>query len=192
MRTTTALLLTLCALPALAEGPLAFGVKGGLPLQDLVDAKSPYVSDFKKFTLGPMLDLDLPGGFGLEFDMLYKGTGYRYADSSATASSWEFPFVAKYRFPAVVAKPYVGAGVAFRHIGDVKALLAPGDLLTKDQGSRGFVVEGGVRFNLKLVKLAPELRYTHWGNSPFTVGNTASSIVKYRQNQVEFLIGLTF
>jgi hypothetical protein len=192
MKTTTALLAVLCAAPAFCAGPLAFGVKGGVPFQDLVDAKQPYMSSFKKWTLGPMIELDLPAGFGIEMDMFYKGTGYTLASQSATGSSWEFPLVAKYKFKAAVARPYVGAGIAFRHLGDFAKLASPGDLLGRSQGSRGLVLEGGVRFDLKLAKLAPEIRYTRWDNSPITIGSVSSSFLRYRQNQVEFLIGLSF
>lgn len=192
MKITKALFAVLCAAPAFAAGPLAFGLKGGVPFQDLVDAKSPYTSTFRKWTLGPVIELDLPAGLGVEFDMLYKGTGYTYSTESAKSASWEFPLLVKYKFPAAVARPYLGAGIAFRHLGDLGQLTAPGQLLTKSQGSRGFVFEGGVRFDLKLVKLSPELRYTRWDNSPITIGSVGSSFLKYRQNQVEFLIGLTF
>lgn len=192
MKTTAALLTVLCAAPAFAAGPLAFGLKGGVPFQDLVDAKQPYASSFKKWTLGPMIEVDLPAGIGIELDMLYKGTGYTLSSQSVTAASWEFPLVVKYKFPGVVARPYVGAGVAFRHLGDLGQLASPGQLLDKSQGSRGFIFEGGVRFDLKLAKLAPELRYTRWDNSPLTIGSVGSSFLNYRKNQVEFLIGLTF
>ena len=35
------------------------------------------------------------------------------SNSSTTGSAWEFPIMAKYRFHAPVARPYVGAGIAF-------------------------------------------------------------------------------
>jgi hypothetical protein len=192
MRTTTLLFAVLCALPAFGAGPLAFGIKGGMPFQDLVDAKPPYESVFKKWTFGPMIEIDLPGGVGAEAELLYRGTGYRYAEQDTKVGSWEVPVLLKYRFPAAVARPYIGAGVSFRHIGDLKQLSAPGQLLEKSQGSRGYVFEVGVRLDGKLAKLSPEIRYTRWDNSPITVGSVGSSFLKYRQNQVEFLIGLTF
>ena len=188
-------LLTAVLFPAVslfAAGPLAFGLKFGVPLGDMIDAKAPYQSAFKRWTLGPVIDLDLPAGFGAELDMLYKGTGYTINSQSTAAASWEFPLVAKYKIGKGPVRPYVGAGVSFRHLGDLQQLGDPSLLFDKSQGSRGFVMEGGVRFNLKLVKIAPELRYTHWDNSPITLGNLSSQVVNYRQNQVEFLVGITF
>ena len=187
-----ALCLILISVPLMAAGPLAFGVMAGVPLQDLIDAQAPYQSLMKKWTIGPVIDLDLPKGIGVEMDLLWRGAGYRYNTSDQTASSWEFPLMLKYKFPGKVVRPFLGAGITFRHLGDLGLLTAPGQLLTKSNGSRGFVFGGGLRFSLKLVKLAPQLRYTHWDNSPLTIGTLTSSVVNYRKSQVEFLIGLTF
>jgi hypothetical protein len=175
--------------PAFGAGPLAFGVKGGTALNDLVDAQAPVQSLFRRWTLGPMIDLDLPLGLGVEFDALYRSTGYEVSPNLQTSSSsWEFPLLVKYKFKGAVARPYVGAGVSFRHIGDLSLLNQPAQVFQFQSGSTGFVMEGGVRIDLKLIKLAPELRYTYWGNQPLKIGN----LVQYGQNQVEVLIGLTF
>ena len=190
-----ALLLTclVSAVPVMAAGPLAFGVKGGVPLVDLVNAQAPYKSIFNNWTFGGVIDLDLPLGLGAEFDLMYYGSsGYSFNGQSTSAGAWQFPLLLKYKFGKGPVRPYVDAGIAFRHLGDIKQLGDPSLIFSKSQGSRGFVFGGGVRFDLKLIKLAPELRYTHWDNSPITLGNLASQVVNYRQNQVEVLIGLTF
>lgn len=183
------LFLILAAAPAFAAGPLAFGVKGGAALNDVIEAQPPIQSMFQRWTLGPMIELDLPLGLGVEFDALYRSTGYQVSPNlESTAASWEFPLLLKYKFPGAVLRPYVGAGVSFRNIGDLSLLNQPSQLFQFQNGSRGFVMEVGARFDLKLIKLAPELRYTYWGNQPLNVGN----VLKYGQNQVEVLIGLTF
>ena len=190
-----ALLLTclFSAVPAMAAGPLSFGVIGGWPLVNLVDAKAPYTSIFNKWAVGGVIDLDLPFGLGTELDLMREGnSGYSIGSLTTSAGAWQFPLLLKYKFGKGPVRPYVGAGIAFRHLSELKQLGDPTLLFTQSQGSRGFVFEGGVRFNLKLIKLAPELRYTHWDNSPITLGSLASQVVNYRQNQVEALIGLTF
>jgi len=181
-------LLLFCTASAFGAGPLAFGVKGGTALQDLVDAQGSAQSLFRKWTLGPMIDLDLPAGFGVEFDLLYRSTGYRIGATETTSGSWEFPLLVKYKFPGVVMRPYIDAGISFRHIGDLSLLGQPQQLFQFENGSRGLVIGAGFRLDLKLVKLSPELRYTYWGNQPLRVSN----VVNYRQNQVEALFGLTF
>jgi len=135
-----------------------------------------------------MIELDLPLGLGVEFDMLYRSTGYRVGSAETTSSSWEFPLLVKYKFPGVVMRPYIDAGISFRHIGDLSLLGQPQQVFQFENGSRGLVLGAGLRFDLKLIKLSPELRYTYWGNQPLNITN----VVTYRQNQVEALVGLTF
>ena len=75
----------------------------------------------QRFTVGPMLEVRLPLGLGVDFDALYKrfnqtrtGVGIT-GTASKTGSSWEFPLLAKYRFGSWPAKPYVEGGVSFYH-----------------------------------------------------------------------------
>lgn len=170
-----AILCLLAAAPLSAQ--LHFGLKGGAALNDLVDASGNIESRFRRWTLGPMAELDLPLGLGAEFNALYRSTGYRAAEDN-TAYNWEFPVLVKYRFPGVGIRPYVGAGWSFRHIGDIPRFAA---------GSQGFVVSGGVRINAVLFKLSPEIRYTRWGS-----GSPGPLSVRSGQNQIEGLIGLFF
>ena len=67
----------LCAVLALGlqAQSVHFGVKGGMPLNDAIDAAGSFKSDFKHFTFGPMVDVFLPGGLGVEANALYKKTG---------------------------------------------------------------------------------------------------------------------
>src|SRR5438128_584707 len=101
------------------------GVKGGIPFGDvftLGDVFAAFNSHTQRFTVGPMLDVRLPFGFGIEFDALYKrydqtGPSIRAGSTvSKTGSSWEFPLLGKYRFGSAFAKPDVEAGVSFNHL----------------------------------------------------------------------------
>jgi hypothetical protein len=168
--------------PARAQS-LEWGVKGGMPLNDAIDAAGNFKSQFKRFTLGPTLEANLPLGLSVELDALYKRTGY--SDSTEyTTGSWEFPLVAKYKLPGEHLRPYVAAGASFRHIGDIPHLL--------DNGSKGFILGAGLKMDLKLVKFSPEIRWTHWGNDVFRISVPQGTSLHSAANQAEFLIGLTF
>ncbi len=181
----------LCAVLALGlqAQSVHFGVKGGLPLNDAIDAAGSFKSDFKHFTFGPMVDIFLPGGLGVEVDALYKKTGYTLSATSTTAAeshsapSWEFPLLLKYRLPGEALRPYFSGGYVFRNIGDMSRL--------DRSGSHGLALGAGLMIDLKLVKLSPEIRYTRWNNDVF--GGSGSPVtIKSVKNQAEFLIGFTF
>lgn len=168
--------LFLCA--PLSAQLINWGVKGGVPFNDAVKTAGNFQSNFSRWTLGPVVEVNLPAGLGLELDALYRRTGY--SDSTAYHSgSIEFPLLAKYKFPGTLARMYVDGGFVFRHIGDIPQL--------QDANSKGFVFGAGFRYDLKLIKISPELRYTRWGNEPLQLPS-----VKSARNQMEFLIGITF
>ena len=63
----------------------------------------------------------LPLGLSVEFDALYRHFSYTNVLGSAgnavtsvgSSGNWEFPLVAKYKFPSKIVRPYVEAGVAW-------------------------------------------------------------------------------
>ena len=108
--------------------PFSFGVKGGLPLTDFVNAVNTQnftaSANTHRYIVGPTAELRLPFGLGVEFDVLYRHFGYdssggisgitsTFTTRDTTGSAWEFPLLAKYRFPAKVLRPFVDAGVAW-------------------------------------------------------------------------------
>jgi hypothetical protein len=181
MKQTVALMFFVC-LPVAAQ--FHVGVKGGAALTDALDPSGDFESRFRRWTLGPMVELDLPLGLGVEFNALYRKTGYfgptgRAEFSTPTdndANSWEFPLLAKYKFPGVV-RPYLAGGWAYRNISDVGFL---------GGNSNGLVFAGGIRINALMLKISPEIRYTRWNNEPATGG------LNTNRNQFEILVGLTF
>ena len=162
---------------------LHWGVKGGIPLNDALDASVAYKSNFHHWTLGPVVEVDLPAGFGLEADLLYRRMGYSVVglngDTAHNSNAFTIPVLAKYKFPGKVARLYVAAGFSFRALSDVPNLW--------ESTSKGYVLGAGFRYNLGVVKISPELRYTHWGNDVFRMTNLSSV-----KNQTEFLVGITF
>jgi hypothetical protein len=129
------------AAAALAQ-PLTFGVKGGAPLSDFLDAASieagggsfsrslAYQAATKRYIVGPTVELRLPAGFSIELDALYRRMNYTgqtgsvysatITSSSATANAWEFPLLLKYKFGTGAARPYVDAGFVWDTLSGLK------------------------------------------------------------------------
>ncbi len=151
-------------------------------------------SDSKNFLIGPTIEVRLPLGFAVEADALYRplslsvltGTAPGFGGfllgtpaSSSHYASWEFPVLAKYRFPLPFLKPYLEAGPSFRAISS---------RFPQHLSDKGVTAGIGVEAKLPHFSLAPELRYTHWGSDsgyPTSAFHPVSN-----QNQLEFLIGL--
>lgn len=178
--------LIVLAVPAAAQ--LHVGVKAGAPLADVTETVGArnWNNLPSHWVLGLMLDVDLPADLGIEFNALYRRVGYEGATLDQTPALrwkardevWDFPLIAKYRFPGAVVRPYAGAGWSFRKLNDLVRL---------GSGSSGFVLSGGLRADVLVLKLSPELRYTRW-----TGGEDVRPVFRARKNQVEFLVGITF
>jgi hypothetical protein len=108
-----------------------------------------------------------------------------YSRFGGNYGSWEFPILAKYRFSFPVVKPYLEAGPSFR-----AGSAPPLSRLASD----GVTVGTGVDLHLLFLHISPEIRYTRWASdSPTSPGSPlAVTYVLSNQNQVEFLVGLTF
>ncbi len=201
------LLFLLAAAPA-AFGQLSFGLKAGVPLTDTLDvAKSVsngYTTNTKRYTVGPMVELRLPWGLGVEVDALYKNVNYNgtttASSSSTTGSAWQFPVLAKKRFGDGAVRPYIGAGPAFQHLFSLKQVtrfFTGGSSSTTDNPAEidnrsgiGGVLEGGFELHLGPLKLSPEIRYTRWGSPSFV--STFRQALDLNRNQAEFLLGIAF
>ena len=176
---------------------ISYGVRGGIPLNDAfnvavktLDPVSRAQIDAKVVTnhlvIGPTMEVRLPLGLGLQVDALY--TRHKLTTSSGTnsASSWEIPLLAKYRFPGLVLRPFVEGGVSFQRFGDIANLVTT---LSSDRSRRGFVMGAGMEAHLAKVRLAPEIRWTRWGDAKFI---TTPAALFNSSSQFEFLVGLTF
>ena len=141
-----------CLLLAAASSAFAqhisVGIKAGVPLTGLL--RTEYVSgrccgevatQTRRYTIGPVVDIGLPLGFGVEFGALYKRfdqqslavttTGYVIIDEdnsyaitqtagvSAVGHSWEFPLAVQYRFSKSAIPPYLEGGVSFNRLSNV-------------------------------------------------------------------------
>ncbi len=128
-----------------------------------------------------MVELDLPKGLGVELDALYRRVGVGYPARGTTEfhdGLWDFPVLAKYRFPGVGFRPYVGGGWTYRKLNDL--------LREPASSSNGGVVAAGIRLAFGPIRISPEFRYTRWPAKDF------QPEFRGRKNQFEFLVGLTF
>jgi hypothetical protein len=180
-----------------AEHILSFGIKGGVPLTDAfsdhtitgVDTITRTFSDSRNYVIGPMVELNLPFGFSVEADALYRPLNLAtdvtvvpqpVRRSVANINSWEFPILGKYHFlHTPIVKPYVEAGPIFRHAGSEGSYLS----------SSGFALGGGIDVKVLLVKITPEIRFSRFGGDA-----TVRSFIAAPSNltQAEFLIGISF
>jgi outer membrane protein W len=184
----------LMPLGAFAQLPISLGVKGGWPLTyALSDSNGPgltrFYSNSREFIVGPMVELRLPFRLSVEADALYHPfdvtTNTSNVISDTSYSVWEFPILAKYHFGGRFLDPFVGVGPEFR--------TRPGGLFSQNItniSNNGFVLTAGLDLKLKLIRISPEIRYTHWGSD--SAATAPVTAVSSNQNQAALLIGLTF
>lgn len=205
------LLLLLVGSAALAQ-PFSAGIKGGLPLTDFlseVQGTSDIVTNH--YLVGPEVEVRLPLGLSVEFDALYRHFSYtnvlgsvgNAVTSVGSSGNWEFPLVAKYKFPSKIVRPYVEAGVAWDTLAGLKntvseavcggsagpvcnALLAPPAATSK--GTMGVVIGGGLDIHAIVIHVSPEIRFTRWAQQYFNL----SGVLNSGKNQAELLVGFTF
>jgi hypothetical protein len=135
--------LILAAAPSVFAQHVSVGIKGGVPLTDVVESESSvlfFQAETKRYTIGPVVDIGLPLGFGIEVGAMYKRfnqksitittTGFIFtpeesfpiqqnANISAVGHSWEFPVAFQYHFFKSLIRPYVEGGVSFNHLSNV-------------------------------------------------------------------------
>jgi len=201
----------------LAAQPIGFGIKGGLPMNDFLNAASNQNFRFdtttNRYIIGPSVELRFPFGLGIEFDVLYRHFGYSsfsstsgitatITDARTSASAWEFPLVAKYKFKgAPLVHPFVEAGVSWDKLSGLTQAVTTtvASVINSSSTSnpaalnqditRGFVLGGGVDIKALVIHIVPEIRYTRWGAKHFI---DPSGLLNSNQNQGEFLIGIKF
>ncbi len=129
------------------------------------------------FLIGPTVELRLPFGLGIEVDALYRKVSF------PSSASWEFPILGKWRTPGKgPVRPFIAGGVAFQRNDILRAAQAgPGATAS------GFVMGAGIEARLKLIRLAPEVRYVRWtSHFPFRGADLTN------RNQFDLLVGVTF
>jgi len=205
-------LLLLFSAGALTAQPIGFGIKGGLPFNDFLNAASNQSFHFdtttNRYVLGASVELRLPFGLGVEVDALYRHFGYNWAGNSGgtsynargTGSAWEFPLLGKYKFKGIpLVRPYVEAGVAWDRLSGLTETVSaaagavingnPFSPVVSKEVTTGFVIGAGLDIRALILHVTPEIRYTRWADQHLTSPN---SLLTSNQNQAEFLVGITF
>jgi hypothetical protein len=184
--------LVLLAVPGLMLGQhldfgFGFGVKGGVPITDIFETTGIITSPASltrsnDYLVGPVVELRLPFGFALEADGIYRSAEYNLTSPNVNArlnaSAWELPYLAKFRFPIPLLKPFVSAGGAYRTFTDLPANITP--------AHNAFVIAGGLELRIRRVRLSGEMRWLRWGEPSTSTG------VRLTQNQGEVLFGVVF
>jgi opacity protein-like surface antigen len=210
------LLLFLLGAASCFSQPFSAGLKAGVPLTDFISTVETGQVNFttatNRYIIGVGAELHLPAGFGIELDALYRHLNYASVGTStglsvvtvstnATTNAWEFPLMAKYRFPGKIARPFVGAGVAWDSLqglsqtirttiaGTTTTTTTSNPTQLKNNVTTGFVMGVGLDVHALVIHVSPEIRYTRWGAKHFLDPNGGMSS---NQNQAEFLVGITF
>lgn len=161
----------------------SLGVKAGVPLTDAVhgvsDGTTSVFTDTSRWIVGPTAEVRLPFRLSFEVDALYRRQNYTLSGANFAqgfaANDWQFPFLGKYSFGEGALRPFVDAGVTYRHVSS-----------GIDPNTAGFTLGGGVTLKALFIRLSPEIRYTR-----FSGVNESGPIVR-AQNQADFLVGFTF
>jgi hypothetical protein len=210
-----ACLLTVTATSAFAQR-ISVGIKAGVPLTDVFETAHtdlPFEAQTKRYTIGPVVDIGLPLGFGVEFGAMYKRfdqksmtittTGFvdlgedsypiqQRAGISAVGHSWEVPVALQYHFFKSAIRPYVEGGVSFNHLSNVYRFepFRIGSPLPFTFGPRrgsfdrvGGLFGMGIDFKLHVIHVTPGFRFTHYNEPRYWLPAT---------NSVDFLVGFTF
>jgi hypothetical protein len=161
------------------------GVKGGFLATELLEpgTNPSGLSRHDNYIVGPVGEVRLPFGLAFEGDALYNGTGYDVKNAAGTsasinAASWEFPYLAKFRFPIPVLKPFIVGGGAYRTFTDLPSGVTP---------THNAVLGGaGLELRITRFRLSAEGRYLRWGAPP------ATDQERLRRSQIEILFGFIF
>ncbi len=189
----------LTAPAAFAQHLFDFGIKGGFPLTDIVPETNLNVggasvyaySPSKNYIAGIMLEFNLPLGLAIEADALYRPLSVAATVTATPATptrlsedihAAEFPVLLKaHLWRKSTVRPYLEVGPNFRYLG----------LSTQYLSHYGVAAGAGVDFKLPIIRLSPEIRYSHWGRDAGEMFH-GIPVPSSNQNQAEFLIGLSF
>lgn len=220
-------LLAVCPVWALAQ-PVTFGAKLGLPANQFLDTVESANINFRSYTnkylIGGTGEVHLPFGLGIEVDALYRHYNFQTtgmlvpAGTTITAGgstgAWEFPLLAKYRFPTRLARPYIDVGAAWDTLQGFKqaiTIVSPVPIFPPKNLNQpahntatGVVIGAGIDIKVPYVHVSPEFRFTHWTTQHFVPGAptlasgnifpgfTAATGFSTSQNQAEVMVGVTF
>lgn len=187
-------MLFLTTLPLFGQ-TLSVGVKAGVPLTDTFSNANQgslfydYDIGMRRYLVGGTAEVHLPFRLTMEVDAIYKRLGYNASSNSmgllliserTVANQWELPLLLKYEFRGIgPIRPFVDAGPSLRHLSGlhqtIPQVYLPDNSSTSSisdipveltaRNSAGITAGGGITFKFPRLRISPELRYTHWGNT---------------------------
>lgn len=137
------------------------------------------------YTLGPLVEVELPHGLSAEADLLYKRLGF---PESRSAGRWELPVLLKYRLTEKRIAPFFEAGASFNRITGPGVLQDAGAEL-RHRGAKGAIAGAGLQIRAGAFRITPEFRFTRWVDRNLGVRDAA---LRSNLSQAELLVGLAF
>jgi hypothetical protein len=160
---------------------LSLGVTGGVPI-------SPHTSTdihIQPYTVGPVIDLNLPANFALETGVLYQRLNQNINHqlslrnfvlpytTHVAANAWLIPALVKYNVGHRTVKPFIKAGATIRFASDLNGnglqddinfIPHPATFNFPDTNHPEAAITAGAGLSLHalIFDVAPEIRYLHW------------------------------
>jgi len=200
------------------ERRVSAGIKIGVPLTQVAETGIPgNEMQTKRYTFGPVVNVNLMRGVSLEFGAMYKRIdqqatattvlgyvvlsdedGYVIEENhrvSTAGRSWEFSIAPQYHFSLRSIRPYVEGGLSFNHLANIFSYppFAPGvvgvtfEPTRNTVNRRGLLVGAGVEIKHHFIHLTPGIRFTRYPTRLYD-----STVPPYRTNAVDFLVGFRF
>lgn len=175
---------------------ISVGIRAGVPLSDAFTTETRNAISTRsipnRYTFGPAFEVRLPASLGVTFDILYRRLTYEQQTGTSapiekSGGQWDFPLMLRYRFGQGNVRPFAAGGLNFTRISS-SLVTDPANFVRKT--TNGIVLGAGVELKLPLIRIAPELRYTHRANDSFR--DSVNSLIRANANQVDFLVGITF
>ena len=170
--------------------PISVGMKGGVPFRDAFQISGATVTipaSTRSLIIGPTVEIHLPFNLGLEVDALHRSLE---ATAGNSGGQWEFPILLKHYFLPGPIRPYGEGGISFNHLSGFTDLVKS-PLAVIKSGTTGFTGGFGLEIKIARLKIAPEIRLTHWKDASvhYTITSTG---VTLNQTQASFLVGVSF
>ena len=168
-----------------AAQPVGGGFKIGVPLTDAFSTTQGLAfppASVNNYELGVYGEVRLPAKFSLEVDALHRGYTFNARQGSTSASSWQFPVLAKYHLLGGPIRPFVDGGISFSHLAGVESLVVSPNHVA----NFGVVLGAGVDFHALVLHITPEVRYQ--GDAL----KTFDTVINSNRNQFTFLVGIGF
>ena len=189
------------------------GIKGGASLtrKFLTSDYGTFDAHTRRYTIGPVMDIALPRGLGIEVGALYKhidersfsatllsivdtdegpAANFQYNRVSTVGRSWEFPVAGQYHTSLRSMRPYVEVGFSYNRLHNIYGPLPNfsgqtqrSPSLNSVNRSKGVLFGGGTEMKLHMIHVTPGLRYTHYNKGQFFLN---------APHAVDFLVGFTF